>query len=66
MSTVREVLQAIVLAPEDKLVIVWGNGPLTPGEDKEIQEAIDSVGLDGRVLSVSGVKQLAVLRGEPS
>lgn len=57
-----EILETVVVGPEDKLVIV-APADTNVAELDEIRESVEERGLEGRVLVLAGVEQLAVLRG---
>lgn len=58
-----EILETVVLGPEDRLVIVLPE-TTTPEIMKRAIEATDARGWGERVLFVAGVEQLAVIRAE--
>lgn len=63
MTSLPEVLDTVVLGPEDRLVVVLPEGALDVDEDRDRMDAlVELCGLGGRVLFVAGVEKLAVLR----
>lgn len=64
MSNAPEVLSALVVGPDDRLVIVLPSGT-TLAEYDEFRGLLDRHGWsDGRVLVVVGAEQLAVIQPE--
>lgn len=54
-----DVLAAVTLGPEDRLVLVV-DSPINPDEHRRIQQAVDGVGLTGRVLVGSRMDALVL------
>lgn len=62
MSALPEVLETVVLGPEDLLVIVVP-ADLTMDERNDASRLADQFA-PGRIMILAGIEQLAVLRGE--
>lgn len=59
-KSLPDVLEAVVLGPEDRLVLIWPK--LDRYEHLQIREAIAEHGLRDRVLCAAGVEDALVLR----
>lgn len=63
MGELPEMLETLVLGPNDRLVVVVPNHT-TPEDMARFKEQLERVGLVDRTVAIAGIEQLAVLRGD--